>query len=182
MLQIVIPEQEVYDEVNNLFMQTKEIKLSMEHSLLSISKWESHWKKPFLSKETKTDEEIRDYIKCMTINPSVPDDAFGLLTRENIQQIKDYIEDPMTATTVSSTKKEGAAPSREIITSEVIYYWMIGFNIPMECQKWHINRLLTLIRVCDEKSKPKKNLSQREIMERNRQLNEQRKKQMNSKG
>ena len=145
MLTIVIPEREYYDERKNEFIHTKEYEIQLEHSLVSISKWEARHNKPFLDKKEKTTEETLDYIKCMTITQNVPDKAYLGLSQKNIKDIKKYIDSPMTATTFSNVGNRG--PSREIITSELIYYWMISLNIPMECQKWHINRLLTLIRV-----------------------------------
>jgi hypothetical protein len=135
--------------------------------------------KPFLSKEPKTAAETIDYIKCMTITQNVNPRVYNSLTNKNIEDINEYIDKPMTATTFSSENKVG---SREIITSELIYYWMFSLNIPMECQKWHLNRLLTLIRVCNIKNQPPKKMSRREIASRNAQLNTARRKKLNSKG
>lgn len=148
MLQIVIPSVELFDDTTQTFIQTKTYTLNLEHSLLSISKWESKWHKPFLSKnknDVRTYEEILDYIKCMTLNKNIPDYAYKCLTTDNINDIKNYIDDPMTATTVRSVSNR----QNEIVTSEVIYYWMISFNIPFECEKWHLNRLLMLVKVCN---------------------------------
>ena len=180
MLTILIPERELYNESTNEFVKTKEYKLQLEHSLVSISKWESKWNKAFLNKETKTEEETMDYIKCMTITQNVPDDAYFGLTNDNIKEIKRYIDAPMTATTFYNNGNRGM--SRETVTSELIYYWMISLNIPMECQRWHINRLLTLIRVCNIKNTPPKKMSRKEIMNRNAALNAARRKQLNTKG
>ena len=129
-------------------------KLALEHSLVSISKWESKWHKPYLSNETKTFEENIDYIRMMTLTKNVDPRLYYLMTQENFDEISNYINDPMTATWFSKTND--SRPNRRIITSELIYYWMISLNIPMECQKWHLNRLLTLIRVCNAESSPKK--------------------------
>ena len=128
----------------------------------------------------KTDEELIDYIKCMTITQNVKEDVYDHLTEENIEEIKEYINNPMTATTFSEDKR--ATKNREIITSEIIYYWMISLNIPPEYQKWHLNRLITLIRVCNIKNTPAKKRSKRDVMSRNAALNAARKNQLNTKG
>ena len=180
MLEITIPETEQWDELKQEFVYTKEQTLQLEHSLVSLSKWESKWCKPFLSKEDKTFEETIDYIRCMTLNRHVPDEVYGFLTRSNIKQINEYISAPMTATWFS--KDTIGRGSREQITSELIYYWMIALNIPFECQKWHLNRLLTLIRVCNLKNQPSKKMSRREIMSRNAALNAARRKQLGTNG
>lgn len=185
MLTITIPAHDAYDlwdPIEEQFIPIpaqKEQKLQLEHSLVSLSKWESKWHKPFLSKTDKTNEETIDYIRCMTVTPNVRDDVYYRLTKENIDEIYKYINDPMTATTFSNTDKK---INREIITSELIYYWMVAQNIPVEFQKWHLNRLLTLIRVCNVKNTPPKKMSKKEIMNRNAALNAERKKQLNTKG
>ena len=181
MLVITIPAVEMFDErTEEFFISAKEQTLQLEHSLVSLSKWESKWCKPFLSNNEKTVEETIDYIRCMTITQNVDPKVYDRLTYSNIEQINDYIEAPMTATTFHEGSQKGR--SKEIITSELIYYWMITLNIPMECQKWHLNRLLTLIRVCNVKNAPPKKMSRREIMSRNAALNASRRKQLNSKG
>ena len=178
MLVINIPSQELFDSKTSSFINTKEHSIQLEHSLISISKWESKWKKPFISNDIKTNEETLDYIKCMLLDDK--DNAYiSCLTENNIKSINDYIGDPMTATTFHNDESKG---QRDIITSELIYYWMIASNIPMECEKWHLNRLLTLIRVCSIKNTPPKKMSKREIIERNRVLNEARKKQLHTNG
>ena len=180
MLTITIPAVELFDERTNEFISTKEQTLQLEHSLVSLSKWESKWCKPFLTKEAKTFEETIDYIKCMTITQNVNPNVYSFLSASNIEDIKNYIDAPMTATTFYEEQKGGR--NRETTTSELIYYWMISLNIPMECQKWHLNRLLTLIRVCNVKNNPPKKMSKRDIMSRNAALNAARKKQLNTKG
>ena len=180
MLRIVIPECQLFNEETEEFVYTKEQKLQLEHSLVSLSKWESKWHKPFLGKDDKTFDETIDYIKCMTLTPNVDPNIYLFLTKENIKDINDYIGDPMTATTFSENGPN--ARNREIITSELIYYWMVALNIPFECQKWHLNRLLTLIRICNIKNQPTKKRSKSEIMSRNAALNASRRKQLNSKG
>ena len=180
MLQITIPAAHLWDEKNEVFIETKEQTLQLEHSLVSLSKWESKWCKPFLSKNAKTKEEVIDYVRCMTITQNVNPDAYMYLTNDNFEQIQKYIDAPMTATFFSDNKK--SKPNKEIVTSELIYYWMIALNVPFECQKWHINRLLTLIKVCNIKNQPPKKISRREIMSRNAALNQARGQQLNTRG
>lgn len=180
MIIITIPGLEYYNEDTNEFTYYEDWVIELEHSLVSISKWESKWCKPFMSGKDKTLDEITDYIKCMTITDNVPSDVYSRLTNENLEVINEYIGRPMTATTFSDNGKSGA--SREIITSEVIYYWMIALNIPFECQYWHLNRLLTLIKVCNTKNNPPKKMSKQEIARRNRALNEARRKQFETRG
>ena len=180
MLTITIPGGELFNDKTQEFISVKDQTLQLEHSLVSLSKWESKWQKSFLHTREKTVEETIDYIKCMTITQNVDPLVYSKLTTSNIDQINNYIASPMTATTF--TKQENTTKSREIITAELIYYWMIALNIPMECQKWHLNRLLTLIRVCNIKNTPPKKMNRREIMSRNAALNAARRKQLNSKG
>lgn len=179
MLEITIPARELFDETTCEFTYMNEQTLRLEHSLVSLSKWESKWCKPFLSKEKKTLEETIDYIKCMTLTQNVNDTVYQFLGNENINKINKYIESPMSATTFGP---ENSRPNREIVTSELIYYWMIALNIPFECQKWHLNRLLTLIKVCSIKNQPPKKMSKGELMSRNAALNAARRKQLNTKG
>ena len=179
MLQITIPATELWNEKTNEFVRTKEQILQLEHSLVSLSKWESKWCKPFMSKSEKTPEETIDYIRCMTITQNVDFDVYNCITNEIIEEVSKYIEAPMTATTFSSNKN---SINREIITAEIIYYWMVALNIPFECQKWHLNRLLTLINVCNIKNQPKKKVGKRDIYARNRAINEARRKQLNTAG
>ena len=180
MLRITIPGTELWDENKQEFLRTKEQTLQLEHSLVSLSKWESKWGKPFLSKRDMSIEESIDYVRCMTITQNVKPEVYNALTAENMKDIADYINSPMTATYFSTNI--GAKPSSEQTTAELIYYWMIALNIPPECQKWHLNRLLTLIRVCEIKNSPPKKMSKREIMSRNAALNAARRKKLNSKG
>ena len=182
MLTIEIPiSPEGWDEAKQEFVESRTQSLQLEHSLISLSKWESKWHKPFLSTKEMTDEETLDYIKCMTLTKNVKPDVYSHITRENMNDVVNYISDPMTATTFY--KDEKGANNRETVTSELIYYWMIASNIPFDpCQKWHLNRLMTLIRVCGIKNTPPKKRSRREIMSRNAALNAARRQQMNSKG
>lgn len=179
MLRVKIPPMESYDSSKNEFIYSKEIELQLEHSLVSLSKWESKWHKPFLSKDDKTEEEILDYIRCMTLTQNVDPEVYKRIPKNVMQEISDYIKNPMTATTFSHRPVN---PNREIITSEVIYYDMVALQIPMECQKWHLNRLFTLINVCSIKNEPEKKMSRNEILSRNKSLNAARRAKFNSKG
>jgi hypothetical protein len=179
MLKLIIPAIEQYDETRNEFINTKEKILQLEHSLVSLSKWESKWCKPFLSKEEKTFEESVDYIRCMTITQHMNYDDYSGVTNAQIREVTKYIEAPMTATIFTKDKRP---PNREIITAEIIYYWMVALNIPFECQKWHLNRLLTLINVCNIKNNPPKRMSRKELMNRNAALNAARRQSLNTKG
>lgn len=179
MLQITIPTMnDLWDERNQQFLSIKETTIQLEHSLLSISKWESKWNKSFINTKDKTEDELIDYIKCMTITKNVDPNIYVCLTAENIQEIVNYINAPMTATIIRDTGKS----NHEIVTSELIYYWMISLNIPVKFEKWHLNRLITLIRVCSIKNQPAKKMSRGEIMQRNAALNAARKKRWNTKG
>ena len=185
MLHITIPaavSEDFNDETGEFIYTTisKEQTLQLEHSLVSLSKWESKWNKAFLSNKEKTHEETIDYIRCMTLTQNVKPEVYDRLTEDNYREIKQYIEAPMTATYFSEEKSSKG--SKEVVTAELIYYWMIALNIPFECQKWHINRLLTLIRVCNIKNQPPKKRSKKEIMSRNAALNAARRKQFNTKG
>lgn len=169
---ISIPEWESFDSDKGEFKLHPGKDVQFEHSLLSLSKWESKWHKPFLGDSKKSREEIADYIRCMCMTQSVDPAYFDAMTRDQHQQLQDYINDPMTATWFSSKGQE----SRDTITSEIIYYWMIAQNVPFDpCQKWHLNRLLTLIRVCGEKNNPPKKMSKRDMLEQRNALNAQRK-------
>lgn len=183
MLKLTIPAcPEQYDEVNNVFIAaTKEQTLSLEHSLVSLSKWEAKWHKAYLGKEEKTMEEFIDYVRCMTLTQNVAPHVYTALVGmpHLLKKVSDYINANMTATTFPKGNKP---PSREIITSEIIYYWMVSYNIPFECQKWHLSRLLTLINVCNVKNAPQKKMSRNEIMARNRALNAARRKKLNTRG
>ena len=180
MLVITVPGIELYDESRQEFIYTKEQTLQLEHSLVSLSKWESKWCKPYLTDREKTREEIIDYVKCMTITQNVDPDVYEHLTRENFLEIKNYIDAPMTATTFRGDKK--GQRNREQTTSELIYYWMVTLNIPFECQKWHLNRLITLIKICNIKNEPPKKRSKKDIINDYAARNAARRKQLNSKG
>lgn len=180
MLKIIIPSVELWDEQKQEFIHTKEQTLQLEHSLVSLSKWESKYCKSFLARQEKTIEETLDYVKYMTLTQNVEPDIYNHLTNANLEQIYKYIDSPRTATHIQEDISDKGG--REQITSELIYYWMLSLTIPFECQKWHLNRLLTLIRVCNIKNKPAKKRSRKELMSRNTALNETRRKQLNTKG
>lgn len=184
MLQITIPDREFFDEKRNEFVTVKGQTLQLEHSLISLAKWEAKWNKAYLTKKEKTTEEVIDYIRCMTLNKNVDPNVYLALTEQNINEIVEYINEPMTATKFRDDhgvgKRLGAGA--DTTTAELIYYWMVTFNIPFECQKWHLNRLITLIKVCSVKSQPPKKMSKSDIMRQNAELNAARRKKFHSKG
>lgn len=180
MLQLVIPKREYYDQAKGEFVYCKEQTLTLEHSLISISKWEAKWKKPFLGKEPKTYEESVDYVRCMTLNTNADPNAYLGLTQKQFDQISKYIDDPMSATWFNEQEKKGN--SRQVVTSELIYYWMVAFQIPFECQKWHLNRLLTLVRICEIKNQPSKKMKKHDLYSRNRALNAARRRNLGTSG
>lgn len=185
MLRLVIPEVEVWDDEKQEFVIIeKEQTLQLEHSLVSLSKWESKWCIPFLSQDTRSTDETLDYIRCMTITQNVPDSAYDRITDEHINKVNEYIGSKMTATWFSDKRKNGGGKrSNEIVTSELIYYWMIAYNIPDRYDKWHLNRLLTLIRICEEKNNPSKNkMSTNEMYRQQKELNDARRKASRMKG
>lgn len=180
MLKLIIKGDEVYDEATNRFGTVNDTILELEHSLLSVSKWESKFEKPFLANTEKTVDEIMDYIRFMIITPDVSPNIVQNFSQENFEQVNAYINSKQSATTF------GQMPDRrgpgETITSELVYYWMVQFNIPFECEQWHLNRLFSLIQICNIKqSKPKK-MSKGDIARRNRELNEQRRAQLGTSG
>lgn len=180
MLVIEVPLKEGFNEKTREFVITDSFKLEMQHSLATLSKWESFFEKPFLGKEEKTTEETLWYIQTMTLTPNVPPEIFYKLSEENVADISSYLDAKMTATTFHEATNQ--KHSREIITAELIYYWMISLNIWLECENWHLNRLLALIRVCNIKNAPQKKMPKSEMLAQRRALNEQRRAQIGSRG
>lgn len=194
MLHLILPEKELCIQRGSEVevIQTEKLELKMEHSLISLTKWEEIHKKPFLRDDGKTDDEIFDYFRCMVISPNVSPDWTDRLGAKEQRRIIDYINDPMTATTFGkrdnvSKKNKRKAPNGKIFTAELIYYYMIAYNIPVQFEKWHLNKLLTLIMVCEEENNAQANggkssMSKREILSRNARLNAERKAKWNTKG
>lgn len=182
-LKLAVPPTEIgYNPQTREFLYShdKTVTLTLEHSLVSLSKWESKWKKPFLSQKELTHEETVDYIRCMTLTQNVDPKVYNGITDELIEQVNAYIKDPMTATWFAKDDKK--KHESVIITSERIYYWMTVCQIPPEYQKWHLNRLITLIRVCEVESRPKKKIPQKDTAAQYRALNAKRRKALRSKG
>ena len=181
MLKLDIPEKSIFIEETSEFVDTKKVCLTLEHSLISVSRWESKWHKPFLSNDKpKTNEEILDYISCMNMSGPVDILILKYLSADEINRVNEYINDPMTATWFN--KPNDKRPSREIVTSELIYYWMIKLGIPMECQKWHLNRLMTLIGVFSVKDTPPKKMSHAEMAKQRSAMNAARRAKYHTKG
>lgn len=183
MLTITVPHLELFDEITETFVNTPAVELQLEHSLASLSKWESKFEKPFLGPEEKSTEEVLGYIEAMTLTPNVPPEIYRRLTDELIEQVYKYIDAKMSATWFTE-RKQNPNTRREIITAEIIYYWLIQFNIPFECEHWHLSRLFTLIKVCNEKNAPEKKsqMNQRDLAAERRKINEERKKKYNTSG
>lgn len=181
MLVLDIPEKELFDESTDRFIKIKAQTLKLEHSLISISKWESKWLKPFLTKEKKSKEELFDYIKCMITNPVQDTDIVQYLSAIELGKIIEYIDSPMTATTVTFFDDKSSKVKSEVVTSELIYYWMITAGIPFECEKWHINRLFALLKICSAKNSPKKKMT-KDMAQSQAALNAKRRANLKSRG
>lgn len=179
MLTIVVLGKDYYDEASEKFVTLDDVTLELEHSLVSLSKWESKFEKPFLGGD-KSGEEVFEYIKIMTLTPNVPDEVFHRLSSENVDEVNNYINAKMTATWFN--ERPGSPRSREVVTAELIYHWLTVFQIPFECENWHLNRLFTLIRVCEAKQEKPKKMSKAEIAARNRDINARRRKELGTKG
>ncbi|WPJ30632.1 hypothetical protein [Streptomyces phage Psst1] len=179
MLAIEVVLEEGFDEEKQKFVVVKSCVLELEHSLASLSKWESVFEKPFLSDKEKTPEEVFEYIKMMVVSPNTPPEVFLHLTTKNVEEIRAYIDAKMTATTFN---ERNAPRNREVITAEIIYHWMIAAGVPFECQYWHLSRLLTLIRVINLKNTPPKKMGKREMLSQRQKLNAQRRQQFGTSG
>lgn len=171
MLTIRLPAAEYFNEDTGRFETVEAAEVDLEHSLVSLSKWESKHEKPFLDGKDRTNEEFFDYIYCMISSGKAPEHFKDRLTKEHMRMISAHIEAKMTATWFN---EQNTKPSREIITSELIYYWMFSLNVPKECETWHLNRLVTLLKVCHLKSQPSKKMGKAELAARNRELNAKR--------
>ena len=169
MLPLTIPAIELWDEANEMFLYSEEQILTLEHSLVSLSKWEMKYHKPFLTKEEKTIEETIYYVKCMTLNENVDEMVYNLLTNEHLKKINEYIEDPMSATYYFDDKKQTG--SRDVMTAEYIYYCMFANNIPLDFENRHLNKLIAIIKMCGLKNSPPKKMSKSDIANRHRQIN-----------
>ena len=175
-LVITVPAAELFDESSSRFLYTPTTVLTLEHSLISLSKWESKWHKPYLRQSVMTEEaqkkssaEERDYIRCMTITGNVDPNVYRVLDRKDLEVIAGYINDPMTATTIHKINKK---PNREIVTNELIYYWMTSLNIPFDpCERWHLNHLLSLIEVCALKQEPPEKMPNAAALSRSHSIN-----------
>lgn len=183
MLKLHIPAVDKFDDETQTFIVAPEMTLELEHSLVSLSKWEASWEKPFLGPDEKTAEEILGYIHCMCLTPDVPPEVYQNLPQDCINQVNNYINAKMTATLITHKGPENRrGRTREFITAEVIYYWMISLQIPIEFEHWHLSRLFTLIEVCNSKNSPPKKMNKRDMVSERQKLNAQRRAQAQSKG
>jgi hypothetical protein len=180
MLTITVGSEDVFDDSTQTFRTDGGVQLQLEHSLVSLSKWEAIHEKPFIDTKDKTPEEILSYVECMVISPNPPGAFLAQLSEQNFKDVNAYIERKMTATWFSNVQPQ--ARNSEAITAELIYYWMTAFNIPFECENWHLNRLFTLIRICNIKQEKPKEMSRAELAQRNRELNARRKAQLGTTG
>lgn len=181
MLQLLIDNTDFYDSEKNLFITVKPQILVLEHSLISISKWESKYKRPFF-KNDKTMPEFIDYIRFMTINKNIDPIVYNCINGKNLNTINNYINDPYTATTINNHSTMRKRLGNDVITSEVVYYWMVSYQIPFECEKWHFNRLITLIKVCEAMNSSQKKMSSKSVMKQNSAINAARRKAHHTKG
>lgn len=180
-IHVAIGEEQVLEKDNEvLFIDPETTSLDLEHSLVSLSKWEAKWEKPFLSSVEKTDEETFDYIYSMILTPNVPRDFLNLLSNDNIREINEYINKKMTATWFSNEEKP--KQSSQTITSELIYSWMVALQIPIECEVWHLNRLITLVRIINQQNQPKKKMTRAEALAQQREMNAKRRAELGTSG
>jgi hypothetical protein len=180
MLKLFVAGTEYFDDETQTFETVGGVEIELEHSLLSVSKWESKFQKPFLSRTQRTREEVLAYVEAMIVTPDYPLDIIGRLDQDNLEAINKHIESKESATTFGSMPER---PGRgEVITAELVYYWMVAFNIPFECERWHLNRLFALIRICNIKNSKPTKMSRHEVLARNRELNAKRKAEFNTRG
>lgn len=182
MFQLVIPEKEIYIEELNEFLNVKKTVINLEHSLISVRKWEAKHRVPFLDKKEKNYDEIVDYIRCMTLDRNVDPMIYLFIPTEEYEKIIAYIKEPMTATWFNELSLPEVRGRKEIVTAEIIYYWMVTMNIPVEFERWHLNQLLTLIKVINYKNAPKKKISKRDRMKAEQRINAARREKYNTKG
>lgn len=184
MLELNVPAREWFDETREEFVtEGRPCTLMLEHSLLSVSKWESKWRIPFLDDSTpKTKEQALDYIRCMTVNKNVDPSVYNRISRSMVRRIEEYVEDRQTATFINRRKKSARPSVKETVTSELIYFWMVSYNIPFECQKWHLSRLLMLIDVCAFKNEAPTRMTPNELVKRNSALNKSRRARLKTRG
>lgn len=177
MLKITIPDVHGWDSNNEEFIDIKGATLILEHSLVSLQKWEAKWNKPYLGKQEKTQEEVIDYIRCMTMTKAsseVDPRLYNYIPKETVEKIAAYINAPMTATTFSNLGSGNGPAGKEVITAEIVYYWMIKMGVPIEFRKWHLNQLMTLLKVCEIKEAPQKKMGRGDLNARNKALNAKR--------
>ena len=180
MLRITIKGDEYFNEETQEFSNKGDVVVDLEHSLVSLSKWESKYQVPFLSSLDKTSEQMLDYLRFMVVSKRVDPNVMYFISEENMQEIQAYIDSKESATTFGEMpERKGPA---ETITAELVYYWMVAFNIPFECQHWHLNRLFALIRICNIKNSPPKKMSKHEISRKYHELNEKRKAELGTNG
>lgn len=180
MLKLTIGQEELYDEETEEFRTVGGITIELEHSLVSLSKWESEFEKPFLSGTAKSTEEVLRYIEFMILTPDYPPGVLQELTPEDFTKINEYLDSKQSATTIYDRSKPKGPP--QTITSELIYYWMIAFNIPFECEKWHLNRLFALIKICGIKNAKPTKSSRADLAQQRRELNAERKARLGTTG
>jgi hypothetical protein len=180
MLRITVGGDELFNEETDTFSTDELVELQLEHSLVSLSKWESKWEIPFLGALAKTEEQVLDYVRMMIVGPEPAPEVFQKIKNQSLSEINTYINAKMTATWFRESERP--EPQREVITAELLYYWMIALEIPFECQNWHLNRLLTLIKVCNAKRAPKKKVGRREAAIARRDLNAERRAQLGTSG
>lgn len=186
MYELKVKGGELYNNLTKEFIYVKPHTLIIEHSLISLHAWEAIWHIPFLGDQKLNYEQIVSYIKCMTLNHDVDPNIYLFITDENIKEVNAYIDNPMTATWFGDglgTSKKKKKRAGRIVTAELLYYYMLSLNIPFECRKWHLNQLITLIKVCNEENEtPNKKVSKRDFIKRRDEINEMRKKQLHTTG